>query len=64
MSELIDDRSHRIRTLQCGEAQALWHRCTAEMLTGSVDATSLDFNERSFIVIWETTQACDLACLH
>ena len=24
----------------------------------------LDFNERPFIVIWETTQACDLACLH
>lgn len=25
---------------------------------------SIDFNERPFIVIWETTQACDLACLH
>lgn len=25
---------------------------------------SLDFNERPFIVIWETTQACDLACVH
>lgn len=24
----------------------------------------LDFNETPFIVIWETTQACDLACLH
>ena len=24
----------------------------------------LDMNERPFIVIWETTQACDLACLH
>ncbi|HYL12923.1 MAG TPA: TIGR04053 family radical SAM/SPASM domain-containing protein [Terriglobales bacterium] len=24
----------------------------------------LDFNERPFIVIWETTQACDLACAH
>lgn len=23
-----------------------------------------DFNERSFIVIWEMTQACDLACKH
>ena len=22
----------------------------------------LDFDERPFIVIWETTQACDLAC--
>lgn len=25
---------------------------------------SLDFDERPFIVIWETTQACDLACVH
>jgi len=25
---------------------------------------SLDFDERPFIVIWETTQACDLSCLH
>ena len=24
----------------------------------------LNFNERPFIVIWETTQACDLACVH
>ena len=24
----------------------------------------LDFNERPFIAIWETTQACDLACIH
>jgi radical SAM protein len=24
----------------------------------------IDFNQRPFIVIWETTQACDLACVH
>ncbi|TAM81084.1 MAG: radical SAM/SPASM domain-containing protein [Acidobacteria bacterium] len=24
----------------------------------------MDFNETPFIVIWETTQACDLACIH
>lgn len=24
----------------------------------------IDFNETPFIVIWETTQACDLVCLH
>ena len=24
----------------------------------------VDFNERPFIVIWEVTQACDLACVH
>jgi radical SAM protein len=27
-------------------------------------AGRLDFNERPFIVIWETTQACDLVCVH
>ena len=25
---------------------------------------SFDFDQRPFIVIWETTQACDLACVH
>jgi len=25
---------------------------------------NLNFDERPFIVIWETTQACDLACVH
>ncbi len=24
----------------------------------------MDFNEKPFIAIWETTQACDLACVH
>lgn len=24
----------------------------------------MDFNQRPFLVIWETTRACDLACLH
>jgi AdoMet-dependent heme synthase len=24
----------------------------------------MDFNEKPFLVIWEVTQACDLACLH
>lgn len=27
-------------------------------------ALSIDFNERPYIVIWEVTQACDLACVH
>jgi len=26
--------------------------------------SATDFNERPFIVIWEVTQACDLACVH
>jgi radical SAM protein len=25
---------------------------------------TMDFDQRPFIVIWETTQACDLACVH
>ena len=25
---------------------------------------AIDFNERPYIVIWEVTQACDLACVH
>lgn len=28
------------------------------------DLKNMDFDERPFIAIWETTQACDLACLH
>lgn len=28
------------------------------------DAELIDFNERPYIVIWEVTQACDLACVH
>ncbi len=26
--------------------------------------TALDFSQTPFIVIWETTRACDLACVH
>ncbi len=26
--------------------------------------STIDFNERPFIAIWEVTQACDLACVH
>jgi len=25
---------------------------------------SIDFSERPYIIIWELTQACDLACVH
>ena len=31
---------------------------------GHQEGQIMDFNETPFIVIWETTQACDLACLH
>jgi MoaA/NifB/PqqE/SkfB family radical SAM enzyme len=24
----------------------------------------MDFNQRPFTVVWETTRACDLACVH
>ena len=27
-------------------------------------SSKLDFNKRPYIAIWETTQACDLACVH
>jgi MoaA/NifB/PqqE/SkfB family radical SAM enzyme len=30
----------------------------------TVDFPTPDFDERPFLVIWETTQACDLACVH
>jgi MoaA/NifB/PqqE/SkfB family radical SAM enzyme len=30
----------------------------------SSNQSSTDFSERPYIVIWEVTQACDLACLH
>lgn len=28
------------------------------------EINTIDFDERPFIAIWETTQACDLACVH
>jgi radical SAM protein len=34
------------------------------MQNGTAEGTGIDFNERPFIVIWEATQACDLACVH
>jgi AdoMet-dependent heme synthase len=32
--------------------------------SGRPDFDALDFHSAPFIVIWETTRACDLACLH
>jgi AdoMet-dependent heme synthase len=32
--------------------------------TRATGPVKLDFDERPFIVIWETTQACDLVCVH
>src|ERR1019366_4289709 len=32
--------------------------------TGPAAYLDIDFADRPFLVIWETTQACDLACLH
>ena len=29
-----------------------------------ISAGGFDFNERPFLVLWETTRACDLACVH
>lgn len=36
----------------------------AKTQMGRPDFAALDFDEAPFIVIWETTRACDLACLH
>ncbi len=30
----------------------------------AMDLRSINFDQRPFIAIWETTQACDLACVH
>jgi AdoMet-dependent heme synthase len=38
--------------------------CSFEASTPMRPTTALDFNQRPYIVIWETTQACDLACVH
>lgn len=32
--------------------------------TGPAAYMGIDFDERPFLVIWEATQACDLACVH
>ncbi len=32
--------------------------------SGAGPMASIDFDDRPFLVIWETTQACDLACKH
>lgn len=37
-------------------------RPSHESMNPQID--TIDFNERPFIVIWEVTQACDLACVH
>ena len=46
----------------------LWSRrlaAAAVEISGMVPETvPLDFSERPYIVIWEVTQACDLACVH
>ena len=34
------------------------------ILPGDGPVSAVDFNETPFIVIWEVTQACDLACVH
>src|SRR5512146_2259572 len=43
-------------TIVTGGARGVCHAETMQ--------PEMDFNERPFIVIWETTQACDLACVH
>ncbi|MBA3889079.1 MAG: TIGR04053 family radical SAM/SPASM domain-containing protein [Gemmatimonadaceae bacterium] len=33
-------------------------------MTARPDLAAIDFDQTPFLVIWETTRACDLACLH
>src|SRR5512136_936746 len=42
----------------CGEMKQ------RETMNSRTQAAQIDFNEKPFVVIWETTQACDLACVH
>lgn len=35
-----------------------------ETVHPSTTARAIDLNERPFVAIWETTQACELACVH
>ena len=48
-----------VTLITCGE-RGLWHL----RATGVEMIPEIDFDERPFIAIWETTQACDLACVH
>lgn len=34
------------------------------LFRGDIRMSAFDFSERPFLVIWETTHACDLACVH
>jgi radical SAM protein len=40
------------------------HALTRPVVASRPVMASVDFDRAPFIVIWETTQACDLACLH
>ncbi len=33
-------------------------------ITNKLNMEQIDFNQNPFLVIWEVTQACDLACVH
>ena len=38
--------------------------CANRRRTAMHDPTQIDFNTSPFVAIWETTRACDLACVH
>ena len=42
----------------------LFSKTTGRMACNLLISTSMDFNQRPFTVVWETTRACDLACVH
>jgi radical SAM protein len=39
-------------------------KCSAKEAAGMERNPRVNFDERPFVAIWETTQACDLACVH
>lgn len=55
---------HTVTLVTCISSQVCQALLVAKRAKGADVETRLDFDERPFIVIWETTQACDLACVH
>ncbi len=51
--------------VKCSDFQWFVAPCTGTRVAYSPgDVTSTRYQEKPYIAIWETTQACDLACLH
>jgi len=61
----IGSRQGRTVTLVISGLEATRSNCLLAWTRGQPDVEQTpDFEQRPFVVIWETTQACDLACVH